>query len=596
MNRVIIHDAKNQQWLLFENPCYIVNCHSIEQVIPSLEQVNQTLREQHLWAAGFISYEASRAFDSALTTYPPDEFPLLWFGLYQQPQIITPPRLCSPSDYTLGDWLSSVTPTEYDQAINQIRDYIARGETYQVNYTFRLRTEFSGDALAWFWQLVRSQQTDYAAYIECGDRFTICSASPELFFQLSDGELITRPMKGTAARGCTLTEDNAIAQWLQNCPKNRAENLMIVDMIRNDISHIGNINAVEVPQLFTVEKYPTLWQMTSTITAKTQASPPEIISALFPCASITGAPKPRTMQLIHQLETTPRRLYTGTIGFMEPDHTQNNYRSQFNVAIRTVVIDHQNHQAEYGVGGGILWDSSSQNEYQECQTKAKFLTKNINDFSLLETMLWTPSGGFFLLEDHLKRLSDSALYFSIPLSLENIHKQLIDLTKFWSIPHRVRLLVDRQSNLNCQTSALSKSPPNQPIYLGLSPTPINSQNPFLYHKTTNRSIYENARNSCPDCDDVILWNERGEVTETTIANIIIKINNHWITPPVTSGLLPGTFRGNLLKQGKAKEAIIDIETLQKSDDIYIINSVRRWQKAIIDKKIGRKKSTGNLGD
>ncbi|UWU49727.1 chorismate-binding protein [Limnospira platensis] len=199
MNRVIIHDAQNQQWLLFEHPCYIVNCDRLDQVIPALQQIDESLREGHLWAAGFISYEASSAFDSALNTYPPDEFPLLWFGLYQQPQIITPPRLCSPSDYTVGEWLSSVTPTEYQEAINQIRGYIARGETYQVNYTFRLRTEFSGDALAWFWQLVRSQQADYAAYIECGDRFSICSASPELFFQLSDRQLVARPMKGTAA-------------------------------------------------------------------------------------------------------------------------------------------------------------------------------------------------------------------------------------------------------------------------------------------------------------------------------------------------------------------------------------------------------------
>ncbi|MGI0496512.1 aminodeoxychorismate synthase component I [Limnospira platensis] len=582
MNRVIIHDAKNQQWLLFENPCYIVNCDRLEQVIPGLEQVNQSLQQQHLWAAGFISYEASSAWDSALTTYPPDEFPLLWFGLYEQPQIITPPRLCSPSDYTVGEWLSSVTPTEYQEAIKQIRGYIARGETYQVNYTFRLRTEFSGDALAWFWQLVRSQQADYAAYIECGDRFTICSASPELFFQLSDRQLVARPMKGTAPRGCTLTEDNAIAQGLQNSPKNRAENVMIVDMIRNDISRIGDIKTVQVPQLFTVEKYPTLWQMTSTVTAKTQALPSEIIAALFPCASITGAPKPRTMQLIRQLETTPRHLYTGTIGFIEPENSPNNYRTQFNVAIRTVIIDRQNHQAEYGVGGGILWDSDSQDEYQECQTKAKFLSlNNSSDFSLLETMLWTPEAGFFLREDHLKRLSDSAIYFGIPLSVEHINQQLIDISKSWSIPYRVRLLVDRQGVLNCEISAIEKYPPNRQIYLGLSPTPINSQNPFLYHKTTNRSIYETARNSRPDCDDVILWNERGEVTETTIANLIIKINDDWLTPPVTSGLLPGTFRGSLLKQGKIKEAIIDIETLQKSEDIYIINSVRQWQKATL---------------
>ncbi len=372
-NQVVIHDAGLKQWLRFREPEQVIRADCIDQVVPKLELVERTIREQKMYAAGFISYEASPAFDMALHTHSLSSFPLLWFGLYKKPEVIDL-SIPSPSlDYTQHEWSPSVSEEEYKVAIARIKSHIARGETYQVNYTMRLRTPFSGNPYSFFLKLVQAQQTNYAAYVDI-EQFTICSASPELFFSLSGNQLISRPMKGTTARGCTLIEDRAMAEWLRHSEKNRAENVMIVDMIRNDIGKVADLHSVRVPSLFDVEQYPTVWQMTSTVTATTSASLCDIISALFPCASITGAPKPSTMQIISTLETTPRRIYTGCIGFISPD------RTQFNVAIRTVLIDKQIGQAEYGVGGGIVWDSVSSDEYVECQIKARVLTTNRPDF------------------------------------------------------------------------------------------------------------------------------------------------------------------------------------------------------------------------
>ncbi|MFM6312193.1 MAG: chorismate-binding protein, partial [Dolichospermum sp.] len=340
---------------------------------------------------------------------------------------------------------------------------------------------------------------DYGAYVDI-DNFAICSASPELFFDLDDHHLTSRPMKGTAARGLTLVADHAIAKELHFSEKNRAENVMIVDMIRNDIGRIANINTVKVPSLFNVEKYPTVWQMTSTVTAKTTASISEIMAALFPCASITGAPKVRTMEIIQELENTPRRIYTGCIGFISPQG-----QAQFNVAIRTVLIDKENKQAEYGVGGGIVWDSVSSDEYQECQIKAQVLTLNQPDFSLLETILWQPQNGYFVLNYHLQRLEDSANYFGFKVNINHVKNQLDQLTQsFANQDYKLRLLLDSQGEIIYQTMPLL--PNNQEfVKLGMCCTPIDSSNIFLYHKTTNRQVYEIAKASFPDCDDVLLY-------------------------------------------------------------------------------------------
>jgi para-aminobenzoate synthetase/4-amino-4-deoxychorismate lyase len=569
--------SQDGSYLNFDRPEQIITTSNIEEVLPKLRQIESAVNDQGLYAAGFLAYEAAPAFDPALQTQPESiaPLPLLWFGLYEQPETITLPA--PDTAYSLGDWRPSVSPEAFEQAINQIREYIAAGETYQVNYTFRLQAAFQGDPLALFTDLVPAQRPNYAAYNETED-FAICSASPELFFTL-DGDLLTsRPMKGTAARGTTQAGDRQQAEWLQHSEKNRAENVMIVDMIRNDIGRVAQTGTVNVPDLFTVERYPTLWQMTSTVTGRTTASLSDILAALFPCASITGAPKVRTMRLISQLETQPRGLYTGCIGYLAPGR-----QAQFNVAIRTVTVDKRRQEAVYGVGSGIVWDSVARDEYQECQVKARILTERRPPFSLLETMLWTPEGGIFLLAEHLQRLADSAAYFDYPLDLEQLRQKLAETTAgLPPQPHKLRLLLDDQGRLTLETMLQLPPDPQKPFRIALPLESIQSDNIFLYHKTTHRRVYEQARLSRPDCDDVLLWNERGEITETTIANVLVRLDGRWLTPPITSGLLPGTHRAHLLAQGAIQEQIITLDDLPRMEEIHLINSVReRWKVSTI---------------
>lgn len=571
MNQIVIHDARQKQWLKFTQPTYVVTTHSLTEVIAKLQWVNELVRQHKMYAVGFISYEAAAAFDEALVTHQSDSFPLLWFGLYQQPEEITLPTP-SIQNYNLN-WSPTVTKTEYDRAIAQIKQYISCGDTYQVNYTMRLQTEFIGNGWEYFLQLSSAQQANYSAYIELDD-WVICSASPELFFTWDSKQIVTRPMKGTSARGLTGKGDRAIAQWLQNSAKNRAENVMIVDMIRNDLAKIAELNSVRVPSLFNIEKYPTLWQMTSTVTADTKASLTEIMKALFPCASITGAPKPRTMEIIRSLEKTPRNIYTGTIGFITP-----NKQAQFNVAIRTVLIDKQTKRAEYGVGGGIVWDSASASEYEECQIKARVLLNKKHNFQLLETILWTPHEGYFLLDYHLRRLQDSALYFDFVIDLEKIEKKILDVAnKLQDRAYKVRLMVDKVGKVTIETIPFIGDRLSKNINLGIATKQIDLHDPFLYHKTTKRDFYNRVRQDHPDCDDVLLWNERQEITESCIANIVVKLNGKLLTPPVSSGLLAGTFRAYLLDSKQITETVIKLEDLSQCEAIYLINSVRKWQK------------------
>jgi len=576
-NQVVIHDATTGQWLNFQIPQQVIQTTNVDNVVANLQQVEQLVRERGWYAAGFISYEAASAFDPALPTQMPDSsFPLLWFGLYDSPEIIQPPLTPPQIVKAELNWTPSISRSAYAQAIAQIKNYIAQGDTYQVNFTFRLQTPFAGDPWAFFCQLVQAQQAEYAAFVDTG-QFTICSASPELFFELNGNQLVSRPMKGTAARGLTFADDQMQAGWLHNSQKNRAENVMIVDMIRNDMGRVAGYGSVCVPKLFAVERYPTVWQMTSTVRANTEAPVSEIMAALFPCASITGAPKPRTMEIIAGLESTPRRIYTGCVGFIAPQQ-----RAQFNVAIRTVLVDRETALAEYGVGGGIVWDSEAGSEYVECQTKARVLTEHRPAFLLLETMLWTPEAGYFLLDHHLRRLFASAMYFDYPADLNKIHDNLVTLARSLpSNPHRIRLLVDKAGTITCQSFPLTGSVSPKPARIKLSPYPVDAGNPFLYHKTTHRQVYEAAQASCTDCDDVLLWNERGEITETCIANVVVQLDGQLVTPPVKSGLLAGTFRDWLLDRGEIVERVITIEEVQQASKIFLINSVRKWREAIL---------------
>src|SRR6266566_5867586 len=372
MNRVARHTvliqdqlSGNTQWLLFSNPVTVIQTHELDNVIDCLKAV-EAHTKKGLYAAGFISYEAARAMDPALQTHAPGALPLAWFGIYDGCDPIDLPG-ADPAQYRLGEWVPSIPRDDYDAAIARIKHHIRNGDTYQVNYTLRLRNTFSGDPWQLFLTLHKAQRSDYCAYLNL-DRFHICSVSPELFFSLDEGKLTCKPMKGTVKRGYTTVEDKEREQWLFSSQKNRAENVMIVDMIRNDMGSIATTGSVRVEGLFSIEKYPTVLQMTSTVTSRVSAPISEILRKMFPCASITGAPKVKTMEIIKNLEPDPRGIYTGSIGYIAPGG-----RTQFNVAIRTVAIDLEKNAAEYGVGGGIVWDSKATEEYDECQAKAAVL-------------------------------------------------------------------------------------------------------------------------------------------------------------------------------------------------------------------------------
>jgi para-aminobenzoate synthetase/4-amino-4-deoxychorismate lyase len=385
-------------------------------------------------------------------------------------------------------------------------------------------------------------------------------------------------MKGTAARGRTLAEDRSNAACLYESEKNRAENVMIVDMIRNDLGRIARTGSVKVPRLFEIEKYPTVWQMTSTVEAVTAASFPKILQALFPCASITGAPKVKTMELIASIETTPRNIYTGAIGFVSPDR-----RAQFSVAIRTILIDKFTSNAEYGVGGGIVWDSTAAEEYEECLNKAKIILDPPppRPFQLLETLLWTPDKGYFLLSRHLERLRESALYFDYPYDEALIRKALDEKVEALSSgPYRLRLLLSRNGDVECNFMPLGL-PDGRLLRIRLARQAVHSRAPFLYHKTTRRDLYEKAQASFPDADDVILYNEAGEVTESCIANVVILHNGLLVTPPVRCGLLNGTYRSELLDRGEISEKVVSLFELKRAEKVFLINSVRKWREAVL---------------
>jgi para-aminobenzoate synthetase/4-amino-4-deoxychorismate lyase len=555
----------NAEWLHFSHPHHVISTQTLKDVRDALEEVEQLVNQYNWHAAGFLSYEAAPAFDSALHVRKAGDFPLLWFGLYDPPAIIPLPVVSSPPAEL--SWVPSTGRESYNIAIEKIKDLIAAGHTYQVNYSMRLTAPYPDSAWDLFLALAR-YQNKYGAYIDTG-RHVICSASPELFFELEHDLIKSSPMKGTAPRGRTTAEDRQQIDWLKRSEKNRAENVMIVDMIRNDIGQIAQIGSVRVPELFRIEKFPSLFQMTSTVEARTQASVTAIFSGLFPCGSVTGAPKVSTMKIISDLETTPRKVYTGSIGFIAPQR-----RACFNVAIRTVLIDRETKVAEYGAGGGVVWDSTSSGEYDEALLKARVLTEPAPEFSLFETLLWTAEEGYFLLERHAARMQDSADYFDFIFSSQQMKAALEGPVGHFNSSQRVKITLDRSGAFHTEFRPFDSS--MTPFKACLAREPVHSNDPFLFHKTTNRKAYEETILSHPQCSDVLFQNERGELTEFSIGNLVVDLDGSLFTPPAECGLLPGTFRAHLLETGRIKERIIQTSELGDCKQIFLINSVRKW--------------------
>jgi para-aminobenzoate synthetase / 4-amino-4-deoxychorismate lyase len=570
--RAILRDAAAGKWRLFERPRELVVARTLSDVVPALTKVESACASG-AYAAGFIAYEAAPAFDPALVVRADDEFPLLWFGLYDTFHHLPDQAVEQPGDAVEipAVWATALDRDRYLAVFDALQELIRAGDTYQVNFTYRLSAHMPFSPWGLFQHLVSAQKTAYGAYIHAGE-WVVCCASPEMFFERQGPAIVSKPMKGTAARGLWFEQDLERAERLRSSEKERAENVMIVDMVRNDLGRIARAGSVRVPALFEVERYPTVWQMTSTVTAETDASLVDVMTALFPPASITGAPKASTMRIIAERESSPRRVYTGTIGFVDPGG-----RAQFNVAIRTALINRKTEAAEYGVGGGIVADSNGEQERAEAALKAKVLGSRRPDFDLLETMLWTPDEGYVLLDAHLKRLMQSAAYFGFEANARDVQRRLDVYAQVTlrAAPgrYRVRMLVSKSGAIGVTASLLTVE--SQGFgHVMLAGTPIDRADPFLYHKTTNRRVYEQALASRAGASDVLLFNDRLELTESTRANVCVEIDGSLVTPPIECGLLPGTTRARLLEQGKALERVVFCEELPRATRIYLMNSVR----------------------
>ena len=547
------------------------------------------------WVAGYVSYEAASAFDPALVTAPGDGGPLVWFGVFDDCSIESMDIAAQGqhAPYMVSPWQRGITATQYSEAFATIKNAIRNGDTYQVNLTFPLAAAFTGEADSLYRDLISSQRPAYAAYIHHDDRHLV-SVSPERFFAVHGGTITTRPMKGTARRGRWLAEDEAVRGRLEASDKDRAENLMIVDLIRNDLGRIARFGTVSVDALFAIEQFETLWQMTSTVSAELRPDVglTEIFGALFPCGSVTGAPKASSMAVIADVELGPRGVYCGAIGFVPPGDGVEG--ASFNVAIRTAVIDAEDGVATYGVGGAITWDSTRDSEYEETATKALVLTRTPAPDSLIETIRWDPDredagSPWVWLEEHLDRLAASGAYWGIPFDRSGIHRTLDRASEGFTGPGRARLEIDRSGTISCTTGEAPeafRARPGEhaseiPAVLAVSRSAIDASDPRMFHKIGDRAMYERQMRLHPNVDDVLLVNQFGRVTETTIANVVFRIDGVWVTPPIEDGLLPGVMRQSLIDDGYVKERSVDVGDAIAADAIAIVNSVRGWRAAML---------------
>jgi para-aminobenzoate synthetase/4-amino-4-deoxychorismate lyase len=571
-------DAHGQQPTLrcaFDAPLRVLVAHTVSQVKPLLDEVEQ-LSQQGLWCVGFLRYEAAPAFDAALAVHDADG-PLAWFGIYTQQHEWPTYEPTADKDETQVQWHSEISRAEFDAGMAGIHQSIAAGQFYQLNYTAPCLGDFAGHPHSLFERLRRAQPNGYSAFINTGDE-NILSVSPELFFDWHNGQLLTRPMKGTAPRGNSLAEDAANAMALQHSAKERAENVMIVDLLRNDVSRIAQPHSVTVPRLFDVLSLPTVLQMTSDVVARTREGTRlrDVFVALFPCGSVTGAPKVQAMQTIKVLEPAPRGVYCGAIGVVRPGG-----HATFNVAIRTVTL--RANRATCGIGSGITYEATAEAEWQEWQTKRGFLMRASQAFKLLET-LRLENGQFHLLDLHLARLKRAANHFGYPFDASAIHQALRRLHPVANTPaatgdqsnlRRVRLQLDADGRADAECFEINRTP--APVNIALATTYFEaSHSEFTRFKTTQRAHYEAAAPSDPGVFDTLLFNAQGELTEFTRGNVAVLLDGQWLTPPLHCGLLDGVGRARYLATGPLREAVVTLNDLPRAQGLAFINSLRGW--------------------
>lgn len=535
------------------------------------------------WAFGFVAYEAASGLDPVLTTREPvDGLPLAWFGLTAGPRD-TAALEAGPGGWPAGSWSPAWDERRHRAAVREVRSRIAAGETYQCNLTTRLTRAVAGDPEELYRDLALAQRGAYNAYLDTG-RFVVAGASPELFFDLSGDRILMRPMKGTAARGRTVAEDELIVARLRSNPKERAENVMIVDLVRNDLARVATAGSVTVPRLLHAERFATVHQLTSDVTARLRPDVglTGIFRALFPCGSVTGAPKPRTMELIRDLEDGPRGVYCGAVGVVAPPGAP--FRARFSVAIRTVLIDREHGSATYGAGGGITWSSRPAAEYAELLTKARVLDAHPREFHLLETMR-LETGRLRSRDAHLARVAASAAYFGFRLDLAAVRAAL-DARLAGATDARVRLRCYRDGAVGVDVEELPR-PATDPVRLAIDQAPIDSTTCWPHHKTSLREPYSSRLARHPSADDVVLVNERGDVTESCTANLAVRLDGRWWTPPPESGCLPGIERARLVADGVLRERVLRPADLRRAEDLALVNSLRGWRSATLARTAAR---------
>lgn len=571
-------DDENFRSLLFLNPIAMLVIHEPREMDALLEQIEEYLHAG-FHVAGYFTYESGYAFEH-IAQLKPSPSPLARLGVYRAPLVFdhrdgaidnhaAPPSSNKNPSFSLTRPQLATTEDEYRYKIARIREYIRQGHTYQINFTTKFLAGFEGSPLAFYQSLKQKQRVAFGGILTFGDETIVC-LSPELFFRKSGDTIITRPMKGTIRRGKTLLEDRLVMEALASDPKNRAENVMIVDLLRNDLGRIATMGSVNVTNLFSVERYETLCQMTSDVSARIHpgTSWKELFRAIFPSGSVTGAPKIRSMQIIHELEAARRGVYTGAIGYFSPDGD-----AVFNVAIRTAVI--RDGKCEMGVGSGIVWDSDPDAEFAECKLKGEFLTTEPFSFDLTESLLW--DNGFPLLPLHIARLSDSAAYFDFPFDAILIQRELQNAVQHLpdGIRHKVRLTLSATGGIHVTCEILQSVDGTR--FVALAPVRVNSADRFLYHKTTHRGLFEEYRHKATEqgLEDYLFLNERNEISEGTWNTLVIRKGSTFYTPPMECGVLPGVYRAHLLATRRDLEsAVITAGDLSLADGLFLCNAVR----------------------
>jgi para-aminobenzoate synthetase/4-amino-4-deoxychorismate lyase len=567
--------------LLFTEPIEIISAWTPEEVPEAMARLEAGAAAGH-HAAGFFSYELGYVFEPKIRDLLPEgrNVPLLWFGLYKAPREMTEPEVdhwlathTRSGSYQFTSVTCAWDQAEYEKRFSAVQDKIRAGDIYQLNLTFKARFRLEGSPLTFYRDMRQRQRVAYAGIVDTGE-VTVLSASPELFIEKHGSVVSTRPMKGTAPRAGTPEADAEARRVLSTDIKQRAENLMIVDLMRNDLGRIAEMGSVSVTDLFTVETYRTLHQMTSGVRAKlkTGVGLSDLVRAIFPPGSVIGAPKIRAMELIRDYETEPRGVYCGAIGTISPDGA-----ALFNVVIRTPVI-FRDGRGEMGIGSGVVYDSVGAKEYAECLLKMKFLTDPPKPFELIETLLHKADEGFWLLDGHLKRLAASAAYFGYAYDEQKVRAALDGAVAGRSGERlRVRLLLAEDGQVSMTVAQQPAQAPDAVMRFVISDTRLDSTNAFLFHKTTRRELYDREWQRYADTmksDEVLYLNERGEIAEGSRTNVFIERDGELLTPPLSSGLLPGVLRSELLRTGKVREAALRLEDLDRADAVYVGNSVR----------------------